>query len=114
MNFRDMIVDDFATVCDQLEPVTIFLDRNVPETVTVETANRSALRKSNNAFSGVQIEDGDINFGFPVNAFNPIHNTADIKQRDTITDASGNVYIVQGSRLQVFQTVWNVVARLKT
>jgi len=117
VDFGSMIANDFALVCDQLESITIWIDRNVPETVTVSTANRSVLRKSNNVFSNVQFEDGDIQFAFPANAFVPVSNTgkdAEIKQRDTITDSDGVVYIVQSSQLTVLQTVWNVVARVKT
>lgn len=115
-DFGDLIANDFALVCDQLETITISLDRNIPETVTVTTANRSVLRKSNNVFSNVQFEEGDIQFAFPANAFSPQFNTgqdAQIKQRDTITDSVGIVYIVQSSQLSVLQTVWNVVARVK-
>ena len=117
VDFGAVIANDFAMVCDQLEPITIWMDRNIAETVTVETANRSVLSKKNNVFSNVQFEDGDIQFAFPANAFSPQFNTgkdAEIKQRDTITDSDGVVYIVQSSQLAVLQTVWNVVARVKT
>lgn len=111
--FQQSIADDITLVCDGLETVSIYLDRQLPETVTVQNVNQSMLTKRNNQFSNVNIEEGDLQFAFNINQFVPENNDATIQQRDLITDADGNVYIVQSSNLAVIGTVLQVQCRLK-
>jgi hypothetical protein len=112
--FQQSIAGDFATVVDNLEPITVSLNRNIPEVVTIPSANRSQMTRQMAAYSNVQLEDDDIPFSFPANELVPVNNAAEVRHLDTITDGNGIVYIVQRATLAVLQTVWLVVTRRKT
>lgn len=120
MDFGTLIADDFATVMDQLEQITITLKRGdqggtgTTETVTIPSANRSVMNRRFVAYQNVQLQDDDIPFSFPANEFVPVHNAPDIRPKDLITDVNGNVFIVQTAKLAVLQTVWLVVTKRKT
>ena len=114
LTFQQSIAGDFAAVVDNLEAITVSLNRNIPETVTVPLANRSQMTRRMAAYSNVQLEDDDIPFSFPANEFQPVKNAVEIRHLDLITDQAGIQYIVQRATLAVLQTVWLVVTRRKT
>ena len=114
MAFRDDIANDLSEVMDNLETITITLKRaGGTETVTVESANRSAMSRRNNSLGGAQIEEDDLRFTFQANHFVPVTNAAEIRRLDLVTDADGVVYIVQDAKLLTLQTRWQVAVRLK-
>ena len=112
--FETVIASDFQSVMDNLEPITVTLNRNIPETVSVAAANRSEMSRSLIGYNSVELEDDDIGFTFAANQFVPTQNPADIRQGDLITDAAGAVYKVQRARLTVLQTVWSLACKRKT
>lgn len=114
MDLGALIENDFDLVMDNLEPIAIQLNRDVPEEVSIATANRSAMRRNSQAYWNVQIEDDNLMFSFAVVDFLPVSNTPNIRKKDTITDAAGNVYIVKSAQLQTLQTRWDVLCALKT
>lgn len=114
-DFGTLIANDFSNVVDHLETISLLLNRNCPETLTIQNANRSVMTRKIKSYTNVQFEDDDIPFEFQANEFNPIINKASdgICHKDLITDVNGIPYIVQWADLRVMQTVWLVVTRRK-
>lgn len=113
MSFRDDIADDFSSLVEDQETITITLNRLQPEDVIVENAKRSAMSKSIKIYWQLEAEENDLQFGFAVNKFATVINSNDIRRDDFITDSSGRRYFIISARLLTLRTRWRILVREK-
>ncbi len=112
MTFASSIENDFTTVMDDLESITVALNRDASENVTVANAHRFPMGRQLRQYSNVNIETDQIPWMFSVNEFNPAINAAQIRNLDSIIDANGVSHNVVSAQLVVLQTVWLVVTNI--
>lgn len=113
VTFQQSIANDVSLAVDNLEQIAIQLRRNIPETVTVQHANRSQMSRQLASFANVSIEADQVPFLFQANEFSPMKNAAELRHLDVITDATGNQYTVQRATLMTLETVWLVITTRK-
>ena len=97
MNLKTLIASDFAAVVDNLEPLTVKLNRNTPESILITDGHRDEMNRTLQSWGFVNVENDDVGFEFPAAEFNPIHNAAELRHLDQIVDGQGRTYVVQSA-----------------